>query len=256
MVAYFIATTSFAQSNLMDWASESKETHTIENSVETFSFTPEMKDGKIVYYGSIPLMDKAAKDIFTSALQWVVETYPASKDVIKKIDVENNRFLMETAILSTKYASTATSYKYMAAFQAKDNELVFQIFNIICSHLGAGLSLSMKTETFEELMPDLKPKKSKSKIYLDEFTDGNNQILSRLIDRVNKNPSIEITHWDAIISSEVVVGMNKDECLLSWGKPDDVNVTKGDCGAVEQWVYKNKQYLYLENGILTSMQDF
>lgn len=255
-VAFFIATASFAQDNLMDWANESQEKSTVQTPSESFCFTPEVQNGKIVCSGTIPLDGKVAKDIFSSALRWVVETYPASRDVLKKMDAENNRFLMETAIISTKYASTATSYKYMTAFQAKDNELVFQSFNISCSHLGSGLSLSMKTETFEELMPDLKPKKSKAKVYLEEFTKGNNSVLSRLADSIKKSQPVEISHWDAIVGNKVIIGMNRIECLLSWGKPNDINTSKMDSGVHEQWVYKNRQYLYFENGILTSMQDF
>jgi hypothetical protein len=41
----------------------------------------------------------------------------------------------------------------------------------------------------------------------------------------------------------------------SWGDPEDINRTVGSWGVREQWVYSNENYLYFENGILTSWQN-
>ena len=42
--------------------------------------------------------------------------------------------------------------------------------------------------------------------------------------------------------------------LESWGQPDDINRSVGSWGVHEQWVYGD-EYLYFENGKLTSWQD-
>jgi uncharacterized protein (DUF433 family) len=53
---------------------------------------------------------------------------------------------------------------------------------------------------------------------------------------------------DLIVNGEVVVGMSKKMCILSWGEPKDIN--KASYG--DQWVYSNT-YLYFDNsGKLTS----
>ena len=58
-----------------------------------------------------------------------------------------------------------------------------------------------------------------------------------------------------IIQGKVRIGMTKQMCLESWGKPDDINTTTGSYGTHEQWVYGNENYLYFENGKLTDIQN-
>lgn len=54
----------------------------------------------------------------------------------------------------------------------------------------------------------------------------------------------------------VRIGMTKEEVLLSnWGKPLDINKTTNVYGTSEQWVYKNNNYLYFDDGVLTSIQN-
>lgn len=53
----------------------------------------------------------------------------------------------------------------------------------------------------------------------------------------------------------VGVGMSKAQVLAScWGKPEKVNVTTSGGGEHEQWVYPGFQYVYLRNGVVTSIQ--
>jgi hypothetical protein len=62
----------------------------------------------------------------------------------------------------------------------------------------------------------------------------------------------------AISNREVAVGMTGPEVLRSWGRPTKVNTTVSAAGKREQWVYRHgrgvAQYVYLENGRVSSMQ--
>lgn len=60
---------------------------------------------------------------------------------------------------------------------------------------------------------------------------------------------------DWIFQHKVWVGMSKDEAIESWGKPKDINTTITENMKREQWVYGERQYLYLENGIVTTIQN-
>lgn len=52
------------------------------------------------------------------------------------------------------------------------------------------------------------------------------------------------------------IGMTQEEVLASsWGKPKDINKTTTAYGTSEQWVYSNYNYLYFDDGILTSIQN-
>lgn len=54
----------------------------------------------------------------------------------------------------------------------------------------------------------------------------------------------------------VRLGMSKQDVLdSSWGKPDHINKTTTRYGTHEQWVYGGGNYLYFEDGILTSIQN-
>lgn len=53
----------------------------------------------------------------------------------------------------------------------------------------------------------------------------------------------------------VGIGMTKEQVYAScWGKPEKVNVTTTAGGDHEQWVYPGYQYVYLSNGVVTSIQ--
>jgi len=53
----------------------------------------------------------------------------------------------------------------------------------------------------------------------------------------------------------VTVGMSAAQIMKScWGKPRSVNETLTGTRKHEQWIYGDGQYLYLDNGVLTSIQ--
>lgn len=58
----------------------------------------------------------------------------------------------------------------------------------------------------------------------------------------------------AIKDRKVRLGMSADQIALAWGKPEKVNRTVSTNGVREQWVYGRSQYLYLEDGKLTTFQ--
>ena len=52
------------------------------------------------------------------------------------------------------------------------------------------------------------------------------------------------------------IGMTASEVENSnWGRPNKINKTTTAYGTDEQWVYGNGQYIYLENGIVTAIQE-
>jgi len=54
----------------------------------------------------------------------------------------------------------------------------------------------------------------------------------------------------------VRLGMTADQVRKSsWGKPSSINRSVGSYGVHEQWVYGGNNYIYLENGRVTSIQN-
>lgn len=58
-----------------------------------------------------------------------------------------------------------------------------------------------------------------------------------------------------IIKKKVAIGMTAEQCRAAWGRPQDINRTSASYGVHEQWVYDGHDYLYFENGILTTIQN-
>ncbi len=56
--------------------------------------------------------------------------------------------------------------------------------------------------------------------------------------------------------SKPKIGMSANEVkATSWGSPDKINRTENSSGIHEQWVYKKHGYVYLDNGVVTSISD-
>jgi len=62
----------------------------------------------------------------------------------------------------------------------------------------------------------------------------------------------------AIAERKIFVGMTAADARQSWGAPNKINTSIGSYGRHEQWVYdlgrSKAQYVYVENGVVTSMQ--
>jgi hypothetical protein len=71
------------------------------------------------------------------------------------------------------------------------------------------------------------------------------------------------TLWPIRIQEDVLrgyirQGFNREQVVLSWGRPDHVNTTRTLVGIHEQWVYGEppfpKSYVYFENGLVKSWE--
>jgi hypothetical protein len=56
-----------------------------------------------------------------------------------------------------------------------------------------------------------------------------------------------------IASRKINVGMSGEMVRASWGQPEHINESTYRSGTHEQWVYGSRSYVYLENGIVTSI---
>lgn len=91
-----------------------------------------------------------------------------------------------------------------------------------------------------------------------KFDDGSSLILGELLfaednagrfayDKLKNDREIEKRY------GKLRLGINRDTCEIICGPPLERNVSEGEWGKHEQWVYDDK-YVYLENGRVTSIQ--
>ena len=107
---------------------------------------------------------------------------------------------------------------------------------------------------------------------IDSNFPGSAELRKQYVDKINKRVSDNRKDEDkkrkkeeetrkAINKLKVPeIGMDENtlyEC--SWGRPNQINRTRSAYGRSEQWVYETNgypsKYVYLENGIVTSIQD-
>lgn len=87
----------------------------------------------------------------------------------------------------------------------------------------------------------------------DPSSNGSNY-WKREIARQARDEKVE----SAISQGQVFIGMTADDARQSWGKPTKINSSVGSYGKHEQWVYdrgnSRSQYVYIQNGVVTSTQ--
>lgn len=73
---------------------------------------------------------------------------------------------------------------------------------------------------------------------------------------ISGNPNDKYIPDDKDKKTAPKIGMTAEEVRNStWGKPESINTTETASHISEQWVYSNNRYVYLEDGIVTTIQD-
>ncbi len=65
-----------------------------------------------------------------------------------------------------------------------------------------------------------------------------------------KYPHISDNHWNAITKNIVIIGMNKEECRLALGVPNQIERLPSNAGIFEHWKFNNGIQLLFEDGLL------
>jgi hypothetical protein len=77
----------------------------------------------------------------------------------------------------------------------------------------------------------------------------------KLLELKKKHPDWSDRAIKGVLDGTVYIGMNKEQAIASWGKPDDINTTITAYGRHEQWCYDGGSYLYFDKGVLTTIQN-
>ena len=74
----------------------------------------------------------------------------------------------------------------------------------------------------------------------------------KYVDRLKKR--FGVNFWKEVLARRVKIGWTREMCEISWGYPNDKNITTSNSGRSEQWVYSSS-YLYFTNNKLTTIQN-
>lgn len=190
----------------------------------------------------------SAESIFINALLWMIENRePGNAEIAEgkstiETDYDKKQFMLE---LVQTNSGSASRYRCSFSVKVTDNIITLLASNITCE-AETGVIKLVKRLAFEKLQPEKKPKHRE---YLDEFAKLHKETVKQMLEAITTNPAPTVTHWTEIKNKEVVKGMTKQECLLAFGKPVSVQVQ----GDKEEWMYDSYTYLFLENGVVTSL---
>ena len=67
-------------------------------------------------------------------------------------------------------------------------------------------------------------------------------------------PEISDATWQLIVSGDLAVGMNKEECRLAMGAPKRISQLPNQSGLREYWYYDGGAYLYFIDGLLNQFR--
>jgi hypothetical protein len=116
--------------------------------------------------------------------------------------------------------------------------------------------LTEKQKQEEELNKQIaEEKKQKEQMAIQSEKNATSNAEAKKLRRENLIKKYGEKNGSMIADGRVAIGMSKQMCIDSWGKPQDINRTTGTYGVHEQWVYNLKSYLYFEGDILTTIQN-
>ncbi|WP_300727379.1 hypothetical protein [uncultured Bacteroides sp.] len=186
-------------------------------------------------------------DLFLKAVLWVIENRQIPEEgedennTTFAVDYDKKMFSVELTL------GKPDGNRYHCVFTGKiaDNIITIQTSEIVMEAPIAVIKISKKLP-FEKLQIEKKPK---HKEYADEFAELYKAMSNKLFEYIKTSASPVIKHWEEIKAKDVVKGMNKQECLLAFGKPLSINKD----GNKEEWMYDSYTYLFFENDIVTSL---
>ncbi len=77
------------------------------------------------------------------------------------------------------------------------------------------------------------------------------ETLSYISDRYH----VSRDHWEVITKGHASIGMSECAAAAAWGRPEKINRTTSARGTRAQWVYGGHNYLYFDDGVLTTVQN-
>jgi hypothetical protein len=92
-----------------------------------------------------------------------------------------------------------------------------------------------------------KQKALELEVYKAQIKEENDKIIAQ----ENENKRLE-----ELKNTKPYIGMSRDDLYrCAWGKPQDINKTTTSYGTSEQWCYYNYKYVYVDDGVVTSIQE-
>lgn len=133
-------------------------------------------------------------------------------------------------------------------------------FSVITSYIDLRTEFDAGIVNGEDNYASLKPKVDSIKNELSSYDGDFKQQISEFVNSFDQNYE-SFNHTNSSTTEKEndslpFIGMTEEKLLQTlWGKPKEINKTETKDGVSEQWVYESNRYVYLDNGIVTAIQE-
>ena len=187
------------------------------------------------------------------------------KIVIVKKDIESSlRYLYALKKESNKNSATALIYDFDSYMETVDEKNIEK-----CKTLGMSEYLIGQEGSYLSYLRDFGIDKNEviriSKLEKDERKDilHNNEIVKKQIKANEEGAEAQIKDdteafevEEALKSSFPYIGMTEEDLRkCAWGQPEDVKTTTTTYGTSKQSCYSGYKFVYVEDGVVTTIQD-
>lgn len=189
---------------------------------------------------------------FTTSIEYFnqVPNYQESKSYLNKIEFLKK--LQGTYVIEEYVTLGITDLRKLVI----KGPTIYSIFNIESGRKVYKFtidSFDLNNKTFISLY-DVFFKVNGERLYTYDILD--NDKISSKVDEIFIRQSTSTYVPEQYNKPTPRIGMTSSEVKNStWGSPDKINKTTTAYGVREQWVYGNGKYIYLENGIVTAIQE-
>jgi len=133
-------------------------------------------------------------------------------------------------------------------------------FSVITSYIDLRTEFDAGIVNGEDNYTSLKPKvdsiKNELNNYVGEFKEQISDFVNGFDHNYESFNHTKSSSKEKENDSLPFIGMTEEKLLQTlWGKPKEINKTETKDGVSEQWVYESNRYVYLDDGIVTAIQE-
>jgi len=185
-------------------------------------------------------------EIFANALMWAINNLcERERNTLFDINVAKKEFSFNATFDYIVSGKPKYQYIFKGNMRIVDRKLVYNLYDI--EYKTNSILNFSSTSSIDKLSPE---KKQKQKEIISAFQELESKMLNSLFDVITEKKCSIITHWDDINIQRPVKGMNEDECLLAFGKPNNIYE---DNNNRTQWSYGLNFVLIFKNGLLETI---
>lgn len=211
---------------------------TITHAQDNYSLTKE--GNSYICKGSKPCkIDE--RTTFGSAALWAMEK--SSNVVENTLKCDPQKLVLSVGCNIAKNENSDKVYTFQLNIAVNKGKIEFLIKDVKCA--PKGVLAVFKTMSFDKINLEKKPQ---YKEYIEKFSVLCNHFIQQTMHEI-LDSKVELSHWEAIVSGQVVKGMNPKEVILAKGKP--LTITENSQRIM--WSYDSGTIVMIENGIVSGV---